>query len=603
MTGRYFWWLVLVPTLIGGAIMRKDALDAGFLSDDYAQHAMLHGAYPLERRAWDLFSFADGKPQDTQRLVDSGFCPWWTHPGFKLNMLRPLPSLLHALDDKLFPGDAWAQHLHSFVWWGVMVLCVAGLLSASLPRPAAAIAVVLFALDDSHSVALFWIANRGTLIAVACMSAALWAHVSWRSGRRAARPISIALFALSLTCGEYALSMFGYLVCFELLSSYERPSRVRALLPALSLCASFVVMSIALGYGSAHSGTYTSPLSEPGAYLHKLRVGLPVLLSDLAFGNTADLWIFSLQPAQRARMSAIGVPAVLCVCALAYWLARRRDRRAWLAVRWLVAGAALALLPVLGSFISSRLVVPASVGFFALLGTALWFAAGAARRGPRHVVALATLAAAIVLYVDVVGAVRMGRFALREYRHIAHSVTAWPLSAPIDDRVASQTRVVLVSAQDRESAAFFAFTRFAHGHPMVKEFRLLSGAYAAHQLMRIDARTLELRVLGGADQVNNSVVGSHTRAADDTLHAGDRVELAGLRVEVLAVQYGQPVRMRYRFDVPLEDPSLLFVRSTPTGLQPFELPSTGQSMLVAMPAVPDIRTLTPSVVAPARSRD
>jgi hypothetical protein len=357
---RWFWALVLVPTLLVGVLVRKGSIDSGFFSDDYAQHAMLSHVYPVERAPWDLFCFGDGTQAGTQRFVDSGFLPWWTHPGLKLKMLRPLPSLLRAFDDHAFGTQARWHHVHSFVWWGLMVLSVAALLAAALPRAPAAIALVLFALDDSQTMPVFWIANRSALCAMTFACAALWAHLAWRRGRRAARLWSIVLFALALASGEYALAMFGYLLCFELLSSFDGPSRLRALWPAGALCALFATASIGLGYGSAHSGAYSDPLHEPLRYLQSTLTGLPVLMGDLTLGNPADLWIFDRTPAVRVPMLVIGSAGTLGAAALVYWLARRRDRSHWLAVRWLVAGAALALLPVLGSFISGRLLLPAT---------------------------------------------------------------------------------------------------------------------------------------------------------------------------------------------------------------------------------------------------
>jgi hypothetical protein len=598
-SARWFWPLLLVPTLLAGVWLRKDALDSGFLSDDYAQRAMLHDRYPVKRAPWDLYNFSDGTAAGTRPLIAAGFCPWWTHPGFKLRMLRPLPSLLHALDDQLFPGSARLQHLHSLLWWVLMVLAAAGLLAAVLPRAAAACAVVLFALDDSHAAPLFWIANRNTLCAMAFACAALWAHVMWRrGGRAAARPLSIALFALALSAGEYGLTMAGYLVCFELLSSFDTgPSRLRALAPALATCALYLVVALGLGYGTAHSGLYTSPITDPGGYLGKLTFGVPLLLGDLVLGNSADIFRFDHGSHMRAVLVNFGILGALCLIALIVWLARRRDRTHWLSVRWLVAGAGLALLPVLGSFLSSRLVMPASLGFFALLGTSVAYAARAIPRAPRIHGALAVALLAFVLYVDVYRAADFGPGVLQAYQYIARSLTVWPLSAKLDDAHAASQRVVLITADDQEAAPFFSFVRYGNRKTMPKAFWMLSGARSAHELKRVDANTIELHVLATGEALQQTFLGSQTRASTDSMHVGDHFDVPGMRVDVLELLQGQPVRMRYRFDVPLEDRSLVFVQSAPTGLRPLVLPAPGETLLLAPPAPPDYRKAT-SIVAP-----
>jgi hypothetical protein len=597
---RWFWLLLLVPTLVAGLWLRKEALASGFLSDDYAQRAMLHGKYPVPRAAWDLFDFSDGTPEGTRPLIESGFCPWWSHPAFKLRMLRPLPSLLHALDDRLFPGDARLQHVHSAVWWVLMVIAAAGVLATALPRAAAAIAVVLFALDDSHSAPLFWVANRNTLVAMALACGALWAHLAFRrGGHRAARPLSVALFVLSLCAGEYGLTMAGYLVCFELLAAPEQPgvSRARALWPALAACAAYVAIALGFGYGAAHSSNYTNPLTDPAAYLGKLAAGVPVLAGDLVFGNSADIWLFDHRPATHAMLISFGVLALLCACALAAWLMTRRDRSYWLAARWLVAGGALSVLPVVGSFLSGRLALPASLGMFALLGTAVAYAARALRGGAWFEKALALSLIVVVVRLDGVRAAEVGRATLHLYRDISRSLTVWPLSAKLDDARAARQRVVLISADDQQSAPFFSFVRYGNGHTMPKAFWMLSSARTPHELTRVDDRTLELRVLGRGEALKQTFVDSHTRAATDAIHAGDRFDVSGMQVEVLELAEGQPVRMRYRFDAPLEDPSLVFVQSAPTGLRHVTLPEPGQTMYVPAPAPPDFRKVT-SLLAP-----
>lgn len=64
--------------------------------------------------------------------------------------------------------------------------------------------------------------------------------------------------------------------------------------------------------------------------------------------------------------------------------------------------------------------------------------------------------------------------------------------------------------------------------------------------------------------------------------------MAGMRVEVLELHAGQPVRMRYSFDVPLEDSSLVWLQSTPRGLKRLALPEVGKSVRLLPPSMPDL---------------
>jgi len=605
--------------LVLGVWIRREALGSGFWADDYLHQAMLRGDYPAPRAPWDLFRFAHA---DTSRLVEFGYYPWWTHPDFRLSMLRPAASLLHALDHRTFGLDALGHHLHSLAWWALCVVAVAMLLFSLLPRAAAATSVVLFALDESHTVPLLWLSNRSLLVATACGTIALWLHVRWRTGNagRAARTVSVAAWALALLSGEYALSLIAYLLSFELLARRADPTyaRVRALLPAGGLALLFIALWATLGYGTAHSGLYANPLDAPAAYAANVAGGLPALIGDLVLGVPADWWTSgSPWPTQLRALAGIDAPTWaklpswhalqvvfgLLGAVLAYlllrWVERRIDADHARALRWLLAGALVGLLPVLGSFVSSRLSLPASIAFAALFGTALVCAVSELRSAPRRMTSRALLAAAVALFVlaiQIVYASVTDQAGTSYFSSMARARTRWPLTAEIDDsRIASQ-QIVMPSAADANDAPYLPFVRAAYGHPLARAFRLLSGSRGRHELQRIDQYTVELVVLD-LDRLTTSVAGSLTRGRDDRLRAGQHFELPGLRIYVLATNAGQPVHTRYTFDVPLEHPSLLWLLSTETGLRRLQLPPVGRALRLPAPSMPKpgpLRPRTPS---------
>jgi hypothetical protein len=598
MRGKVSMVAVVVLAVALGAWLRRDALDSGFWADDYLHYAMLHGGYPVARAPWDLFRFADGTSQETRKLVDFGYYPWWAHEHFRLSMWRPLASLSHALDYRLFGTDALRHHEHSFVWWALCAIAVAGCLFATLPRSIASCALFLFVLDESHSVPLVWLSNRSLLMAMAFAFAAFWAHIAWRSrsslrSSLGLRALSVGLFALSLACGEYAFAVLGYLIAFELIAQSAKGSRLRAIAPQLGLALLFVVAMPALRYGSAHSGLYTSPVGEPVAFVGKLLSGLPVLIGDLVLGIPADWWSFgtpwkvSNWPAWQLALGLLGaLLAGLLLRVVRSALTQDENR----ALRFLLVGALLALLPVLGSFVTTRLVLPASVGVSALLGAAIVASLRKLRDGSALArVGFGTLLV-LVVWLHGYRAPSMGIDTLRFYSYVALSRTAWPLSAQIDDATADKTRVVMPTAADANDAAYLPFVRALHGRPLLRGFRLLSGAPGRHKLVRTGDRVLELSVLDER-ALTDSVAGSLTRPHGEPLAAGDRAASAGMQVEVLATRKAQPSRMRYTFDVSLDDPSLLFLASTEHGLARISLPPAGSSMILPAPEMPDLGKL------------
>jgi hypothetical protein len=73
------------------------------------------------------------------------------------------------------------------------------------------------------------------------------------------------------------------------------------------------------------------------------------------------------------------------------------------------------------------------------------------------------------------------------------------------------------------------------------------------------------------------------RSTEDAFHVGQTIDVGGMRVKILATLHGRPKAIRATFDVPLEDPSLLFVRPTGSGIRPFEIPELGRSMVIPFP--------------------
>lgn len=620
--------LTLLVALALGTWVRRGAVESGFWADDYAQQAMLDGTYPSSRPIWDLFHFVDDTPDDHQRVVGYGVYPWWSHPHFKLTLLRPLPSLTRALDHHLFGVDAKPQHIHSLLWWALLVAVVGLLLFLVLPPMAAAIALVLYSIDESQTVPVLWIANRSALMATAFMIASLVCHLRAVQSARAMgwHAASLTLFSVALGCGEYSLASTGYLIGMELLMPGRSiRARVRTLLPFAALAGLFLAIVAMMGYGSAHSALYTSPFSAPLDYLAKVVQGVPVIMADLVFGVPADWWSFgSPWPAQmkealslgpevweqlpswRTVQIALGLLSMAIIVLLLQWIGRRTSRAHFRTLVWLIAGAFLGMLPVMGSFITTRLALPSEVGFAALYGLVVSAALGrpetdhdapeissASRRHSRWGAGgiwSGRILVVIIAWLHGYRAFCQSESSTFFYTYIAQSRTRWPLTAVLDEQRAPEQRLVMVAAADANDAPYLPFVRTAFGRPLLRGFRLLSGAPGAHAITRIDARTLDVHVTDDFG-LSASVAGSFTRAAGEGLSPNDVVRVPGTYVTVLRVERGQPTHLRFRFDVPLESEALVFVHSTPQGLQRLILPQVGSSLQLPPPVMPNLALL------------
>ncbi|MDD9936278.1 MAG: hypothetical protein OXT09_21880, partial [Myxococcales bacterium] len=93
----------------------------------------------------------------------------------------------------------------------------------------------------------------------------------------------------------------------------------------------------------------------------------------------------------------------------------------------------------------------------------------------------------------------------------------------------------------------------------------------AEDTLRAGPRAIELRLLGS--DLSDSFAGSAYRPRSAPFHPGQKLECSGIRITVLDVHEGNPRHLRFDFDRPLEELTLLHAGSE--GLVPIFLPADG----------------------------
>jgi hypothetical protein len=557
---------LVVAVLLAALLGLAELPFAAFMADDFIQLGELEGVSPC---TWlgplQLYTISDGVPEHVRAMQDAGAFPWFFGTDFKMAFFRPLSSALLAVDHAVWGLWPVGYRLQGACWFIALVASLGLVLRRALPGPIGTLALIVFTISGIHA-SLFWNATRHIVIAGALGMIALAAHVHWReTGWRSGRILSVVGFALSLTASEAALGIMAYLFAYEACSAPgDGKERSRAVGPELVLLAAYLAMYLLTGLGAAGGGGYADPLKAPVAFLVQLPARWLFLVGALIGGGGADLWI--LRPDLRWALTLLGGALVLAVALLlrAVWAsASEEDRRG---SRWLIAGAAAAAVPFVGTPIGSRCLVLPMLGGSVAIAFVLQRGWKALRHRPGvgHKVVSAGCVLLAVIHLGIAPIARLASpYVMREVLH-ERLVTAMQQVELDPERLARQ-RVVVLRAPDFIVGLHPFFFRTLYRLPMPRSWRTLSWAPYPHRFTHTAAETLELALVDGQLEA-------------PSLAVGDVVELDGMRATVLARGSRGPSRVEFAFDRPLDDPGLYFLTWRAGRLQHVVLPAIGQEI-------------------------
>jgi hypothetical protein len=573
------WWLP-AATVALALLLASPSLRVGRMGDDYMHMARVDPRLQLPRSAYaplDLFTFVRGDATERAWLMEQGIFGWWMAPDFRLSFWRPLSSLTHVLDHRLWPHSVVLGHVQSLLWFAALLAVLASLYRRFHPPWIAHLALLLYALDDAHGWVLGWTANRNVLVAATLAFAALLAHDrARRDGWRLGAWLAPAIFGAALLGGEAALGVTGYLFAHALfVDSGPLARRLSRLWPYAVLSVGWLVVYKALGYGTTGGGMYMNPLDEPLPYLRALVERLPVLLAAQVGVRLADAWAF-LPP--RAVLVAY-VLALLLLAAFAALLLPLWRRQP--ACRFWALGTVLSLPPMCATFPMDRLLVFAGVGAMATIALlfADWLEEGALALLPRARRAMATTAIVLLAASHLVLAPLLLPLRVALVGLLSEMGDRLEASMPADESVRGKTLVILGSAAELTTFPPW-MQRQVQGRPRPRSMRVLATCFAPIRLSRVNETTLRLRPERGF--LDNETL-RMVRGLSRPFHVGDEVLLSDVRVRVREVTAdGRPAEADFSFRVPLEDTSLLWTRLHAGGsLAPWSPPAVGESQLLA----------------------
>lgn len=584
-------------------------LSDGLFADDYIAMAILEGKFAAPRKVLDLFNFADGTPEDVRALRRLGSLPWWAPDDFRIAFMRPLSSAVWHFDRWLFGRNYGAYHGHSLAVLFALVLSAGYLYRRLFPAGVALFATLVFAVDDGLQFPVLWLSNRGGLYALLFGSLALHAHLTWREQNKSAYAVWSALaLSVGLLFGEWAIPMLAYITAYELVAARgSLRRRALALLPTFLPALVFLAARAYFQYGARGSGAYVDPGEDPMRFWASVTHRVPVFFADMVWNVPSEwwdhgtpwrdwilsLWLFTPEmwvrfPDWHFFQLLLGALAMLAI-GLMFQLCRKgltpEEQRG---VRFLLLGSIAALVPVVGSFPSSRLTIAAFMGVAPALAL---FMRELARRlralelpSAAGVKAYLRFAWRFVAYAGAVGAVVHFQLYSPLQANIDGRVDyyrttgAWAQAAELNvDKLPTQ-RVFMINGGEFTTTFFFAYIWSHAGFPLPKSYYPITACPCANQITRTAANELVFRGMGALYLASGEE--NMFQSPGRLWREGETVRLEGMTVRAEAVIDGRPSRLRFTFERALDDPEYAFLTALPHGVVRWTPPEIDEQTLV-----------------------
>ncbi|MFM2420266.1 MAG: hypothetical protein RL385_4989 [Pseudomonadota bacterium] len=573
-------WLALCA-----ALLCAPSLSVGLLLDDYFLLSRLRDADGGLRWLGLRDAFAFFPRGEAASLQQQGLLGWWVDPQVALSFFRPLSALSHALDFQWLTDAPWLMHAESIALMLALHLSVGQLYArwfGAAPR-ALALAYLLYILSPGHAVVASWLANRNACLAALFGVWALWSFERAAQGKGARYHGATCLgLLLSLLSGELGTSTFVLLAAHAwCIDAAPWPVRLRALLAPLLLLASWLVVYRALGFGTAHVQLYLDAVAAPWDFVCALGLRAPQLIFAQLYLPIASL---SLMLSGKASL----VASLVCGCAIAPWLPSvlevcRHDARA----RFCAAASLGSLLPIAASVPHDRLLLFADIGGAGLIASLVHHLSSMPSRRAR------------VLRLSVASHLGASLLLGPAYAASLHAQAATadvPFRALKDEEALANQTLVFVNLPSCYFAANFDWQLRGSGRPSPQRMLCLAPGIYPLRVARMDAHTLRVRASHGVLQPWGTWRGdSGTEAGPlSAVYMAQALNLEGdarplSRGETLRVGHvsvtahawtpeGYPSEVHFRFDAPLDSPSLRFVAWQGRALLPFTLPKVGEEV-------------------------
>lgn len=611
----------------------------GFDMDDFIQRIFLLGSEELAARGLQqaqgdtsfldaimhYFTFFNPKVENhIQSMKEYGNVPWWFYDSAQLSFFRPLSSLTHWIDFKLFPNLPSLMHLHNLIWAAALIYVITKVYQrfmTAIPAWVAGLAGFLYLIDFSRMRPVTWIANRNALLATMFGFIVLLCHDRWRKSKHWRYALLSALsFALALLSAEAGIGVLAFLFAYALfLDEGSYFERALSFVPVGVVMLAWRVLYSALGFGAANTRMYIDPIADPMEFLRAVWERAPQLLSGHFVGIDNVSTFLSLQ---ATTWLVLGCITLLVVIFFLFWPMIRSDKVA----RFWALSMLLSVIPVSAYGVpQGRLLSFVAVAGYGLVAQYILYCFGGAHspytlssrfhltRQFAAWVMLFMLVAVQILFWSVAN-FNVIRSAELKQAHPEYFANNW-LQLGIEPEIVDKT-VVVVNTPDAFSVVYIPFENEYYNLPIPHRIRMLSGNVSPLTVTRLDPYTLLIRpdagflpdtskpVYGLPENVPHFHVGHFMHKVNqgyrderNPMEVGEQIILTDLIIEVTEVsEIGLPTEVKFTFNRPLEDDSFKWLywnwkpdeNSKPGDAsyleyRPFEVPAIGESVRLLGP--------------------
>lgn len=541
----------------------------------------------------DLLPSLVGSPKRIFTLIDDtnrqswmnyGLLPWWTPEDAKISFFRPISSGLHAMDYSMWSDYPVIMHLHSLFWFSLLVFFASLLyrrISGSFA--AAALASLLFAVNDTHGFSVGWLANRHALVTAFFGVLTLLTFDQWKKrGQFPQYIMSIVFFIFALFSGEGAIAITAYLFAYVLFIEKDLwKKRILELLPFALVVVEWRIIYSALGYGIRSSNAYIDPLGEPLVFVQKLVERVPIyLFGELGFPPSE---VHFYLPSTAAIWMSFGAILFIGLLGLISYPVLKKDAGA----RFWVTAFALSAFPISASIPDSRNGIFVSLGVMGFLGQLFIYYTDSRSlkdfnitdkkyfRIPAKIL-LAFLFVVHLVIAPVLLTVKSAAPSIIQKMLFAETNSSFPDNQNIKDK----EYIVVNAPAYLPNISFFVAYRGAREQQLPKKMVGLATGDIPVLVRRIDDRSLLLEMKEG---FLSNKLDRNLRGVELNLFVGQKIVLDSMTAEIKGLTAdGRPGSVLFRFNRSLDDPSFAWVTWKNGMYVPFELPKINEEKKISL---------------------